>query len=325
MRLIKSRFVRVLSIMVMLVPLVFTGLVTTAPAEAAVQSCTSSAAAAARPTLYYGGTGSCVKEGQRLLNQRGGYGLVRDGKFGPVTLKAVRHYQSAHGISPTGNIGPITWASLVAGKSAAKSSPKPASKSGVKPTRSNCWNSSSTVNLSFDDTASHAALDSILATLKKKNVKATFFFNTSTTSNAKFDKIRKAGHLVANHTYTHPNLTKLSASSVKTEVKRGRSSYANSPLVRPPYGATNATVSNVITSLGYKECLWTVDTMDWSASASPSAAAIIKRVKYGDKWSPRVYAGGMVLMHGTGKYTPAALPGVIDAIRDLGYKLPKLS
>ena len=290
-----------------------------APASAAVRSCTSSTPVASRPTLYSGDTGTCVSEAQRLLNLRLGTSLVRDGSFGPATLSAVKTYQSCNGISQTGNVGPITWGKLVNGTTVVPPPP-----TTVTPTKSNCYNSSSVVNVSFDDTASDTALSSILATLKTKNVRAIFFFNTSNTSLAKFAKIRAEGHLVANHTYSHPDLRTLSASGVKSQVTRGRTAYTNSSLVRPPYGATNSTVSSVITSLGYKECLWTVDTMDWSSTATTSATSIVNRVKYGDSYTPRVNAGGMVLMHGSARYTPAALSGVIDAIRWRGYALPRL-
>ena len=315
MTLIKSRKSRTHLIIAAVCSLI---VMTPAPASAAVRSCTSSTPIASRPTLYSGDTGTCISEAQRLLNLRLGTSLVRDGSFGSATLAAVKTYQSRNGISQTGNVGPITWGKLISGTTVV---PPPAN---VTPTKSNCYNSSGVVNVSFDDTASDTALSSILATLKAKNVRAIFFFNTSNTSLTKFSKIRAEGHLVANHTYSHPDLRTLSASGVKSQVTRGRTTYTNSPLVRPPFGATNSTVSSVITSLGYKECLWTVDTMDWSSTATTSATSIVNRVKYGDSYSPRVYAGGMVLMHGSARYTPAALAGVIDAIRWRGYALPRL-
>lgn len=319
MKLINTMPGKRLSILISIVMLVIASIMTASPAQAATRSCSSSTPVAQRPTLYRGDSGTCVAEAQRLLNTKSGSKLVLDGKFGPATESAVRAYQVKHKISSTGNVGPITWKSLVAAKTTTPTGP-----STVTPTRSNCYTTSPRVNLSFDDTASDAALGSILATLKSKNVKAIFFFNTRNTSLAKFARIQAEGHVVANHTFSHPNLTKLSRSAVLDQLKRGRNQYTNSALVRPPYGATNSTVSGAISSLGYKECLWTVDTMDWSLSASPSAGAIVNRVRNGDKWSPRVAAGGMVLMHGTGRFTPAALPGVIDAIRARGLQLTPL-
>lgn len=320
MKLIKSSIHRLVTALACLAALVLVSAVVATPASAATATCSSSTPASQRPTLYQGDSGSCVREAQRLLNQHIGTSLKLDGKFGPATAKAVRSYQAKFKIKQTGNVGPITWSSLL---KPAKPKPKPVSTS-VKPTRSNCYSSSSLVNLSFDDTASDKALNSILATLKSKNVKAIFFFNTNNTSLAKFKRIRAEGHVVANHTFNHPKLTSLSRSGVIDQVKRGRNQYTNSVLVRPPYGATNATVSGAISSLGYKECLWTVDTMDWSTSASPSASAIVNRVRNGDKWTARVGAGGMILMHGTGRHTPSALPGVIDAVRARGLEMPKL-
>jgi len=195
----------------------------------------------------------------------------------------------------------------------------------VSPSTFNCYNHSNYVQLTFDDTASASTLKSLLATLTKYNVKATFFFNTMNTPIAEFKMIRAAGMNIGNHTYDHANLTGLSATAIRSEWLRGRSSYTNSNLMRPPYGATNRTVRSVISSLGGLQCLWTVDTMDWSRSATQSTGDIIRRVRYGDRWTPPVYAGGVVLMHGTGRYTAAALEGVVKAVRARGLELQRLT
>lgn len=190
--------------------------------------------------------------------------------------------------------------------------------SSVSPTTYNCYNTKQYVQLSFDDSATETQLKSILATLKKNNAKATFFFNTSTTSAAKFRMIRRAGQQIGNHTKHHVNLPSVSSKTVRQELDGGRTGLTNTRMVRPPYGATNKRVRRIITDRDEKQCLWTVDTMDWSQQATHSSADIINRVRYGDKWTPRVEAGGMILMHGSGRYTAAALPGVILAIKARG-------
>jgi len=199
------------------------------------------------------------------------------------------------------------------------------SAASVKPTTYNCYNSSKYVRLTFDDTSTVANLKSLLATLKKYNVKATFFFNTVNTSAAEYKMIRDAGMDVGNHTYDHKDLTRLSRSAISKEWTRGRSAYTNTDLMRPPYGATNSTVRSVITDLGGRQCLWNVDTMDWSTSATRSAADIVRRVRSGDKWTPPAHAGDVVLMHGTGRYTAAALAGVIKAVLARGLTLQPLN
>src|SRR4030095_12970731 len=71
--------------------------------------------------------------------------------------------------------------------------------------------------------------------------------------------LRQQGHWVANHSYSHPDLTKLAAPQISWEIRRG----VFSKRLRPPYGAYNSTVANVATNLGYRICTWTIDTRDW--------------------------------------------------------------
>ena len=192
------------------------------------------------------------------------------------------------------------------------------------PSPYNCGNTTGNVQLSFDDGASQAQLNTILAVLKAKNVKATFFFTPATTPANQFRQIAAAGHYIGNHTYSHPQLTLLGDDQVRRQLSLGRPAAANTSLVRPPFGATNARVNSIITSMGYRLCLWTVDSRDWDSLNTRSAAQLTNRVLYGDRWTPPARPGGMVLMHGTGRYTAAALPGIIDGLRGQGLRLPPL-
>jgi Putative peptidoglycan binding domain len=64
------------------------------------------------PTVQQGATGERVKSIQYLLNQRGA-GLAVDGDFGPATNSAVRSFQSSHGLTMDGVVGPNTWGALI--------------------------------------------------------------------------------------------------------------------------------------------------------------------------------------------------------------------
>jgi peptidoglycan hydrolase-like protein with peptidoglycan-binding domain len=66
--------------------------------------------------ISYGQVSGCVTELQQLLNKHGAH-LVVDGDFGPATLAAVKSYQSSHGLSVDGIVGPLTKASLGGGGS----------------------------------------------------------------------------------------------------------------------------------------------------------------------------------------------------------------
>ena len=70
-----------------------------------------------------------------------------------------------------------------------------------------------------------------------------------------------------NHTCSHPDLAQLSNFSVSWQIRNGISSNR----LRPPYGAYNSRVSNIASSLGYRICIWTIDTRDWRADRSTAS------------------------------------------------------
>lgn len=189
-----------------------------------------------------------------------------------------------------------------------------------------CGLTGKTVKLSFDDGGSARQVNKILSVLKQKNVRALFFpTGVWAKNNPKLVKrIQEQGHIVGNHTFSHPDLTTLSTRSVKSQIKRGVRGTTKPKLLRPPYGAGlySSRIQLAAKALGYQLCGWTVDTRDWSSKTS--AKDIIRRVTKGQSGiTPRVHAGGMVLMHMHGRYTGASLARVIDGIHAMGLKLPR--
>jgi len=73
--------------------------------------------------------------------------------------------------------------------------------------------------------------------------------------------------LIGNHTFSHPNLRKLSEEEVRKEIKTTHDPICevtgSCALFRPPYGATNETVRKVLGEFGYQQVLWSVDSLDW--------------------------------------------------------------
>jgi peptidoglycan/xylan/chitin deacetylase (PgdA/CDA1 family) len=190
-----------------------------------------------------------------------------------------------------------------------------------------CGNTTDDVRLTFDDGGSTAQVTSILATLKRNNVKASFFFRGDWArrdgNDALMRQIRADGHGIGNHTSTHPALSRMGKDTIGKQIDGGTAATGTPKLLRPPFGAGSFTTSlqNHAAGKGYELCRWTTDTYDWDGS---SIATMVERIKYGDHRSPPVAAGGVVLMHAHGKYTAPGLQQIIDAVRAEGLTLERL-
>jgi peptidoglycan/xylan/chitin deacetylase (PgdA/CDA1 family) len=189
-----------------------------------------------------------------------------------------------------------------------------------------CWNTTSRVQLTFDDgNVGWTNLNSMLATLKAYNVRGRFLptGEWAAANPLKMATIRNAGHLLGNHTYSHPALNSLSSSSVRWQISHGVGATTSPKLIRPPYGAGaySQRVTNDAAALGYRVCHWSTDTSDY---AGVSATTIISKVLTGDAVTAPARAGGVVLMHMSGTNTPSALPGLIRGLRAKGLVLEPL-
>ena len=186
------------------------------------------------------------------------------------------------------------------------------------------------VALTFDDGPHFALTPRLLDTLKAKGVHATFFV---VGQNAKeYPAILKRavaeGHEIGNHSWSHPNLAKLSDEAVKSELNRTsdaiESAIGKRPtLMRPPYGSfTKAQGKWFHDELGFTVILWDVDPDDWR---DPGAAVVEDRVLNGWKDSTGVRPGSIVLSHDIHKGTVEAEPEIIDKLIAKGYKFATVS
>ncbi len=175
------------------------------------------------------------------------------------------------------------------------------------------------VALTFDDGDSPAAVRSILATLQRADIPATFFpyANAMRSDPAAWRAVAAAGYPIGNHTVSHPELTRLGDASLRyeiagaTELIASLSGHAPINVLRPPYGEWNGRVAAVAAAVGYPTMmLWDVDPRDWSGI---SAAAITDRVL------SNVRNGSVILLHAGPYHTPEALPAIIAGLQARGY------
>jgi len=154
------------------------------------------------------------------------------------------------------------------------------------------------IALTYDDGPNDPHTLRLLEVLARHNVRATFFL-IGRYVEQRPDIVReivKAGHVVGNHTFTHPLLTLKSESETRDELTRCRTAIQNaignhSNLFRPPFGGRRPATLRVARELGLEPVMWNITGYDWSA---PPAATIEKKVS---RW---IRGGDVVLLHDGG-------------------------
>ncbi|MBM7553776.1 LysM peptidoglycan-binding domain-containing protein [Thalassobacillus pellis] len=181
--------------------------------------------------------------------------------------------------------------------------------------------------LTFDDGSDGTNINKILQVLSDHKVKSTFFLTGSGTKNhpQSIKNIAAHGHELANHSYSHPDFTKLSSTQIKSELDRTESivksttGKSTKPLFRAPFGSVNSHVLTAVGNAGYSYSIhWNIDTLDWKGL---SKNQVYHRVVN------NIVPGSIVLMHtGAGASgTPAALSDIIRTLKSKGYHLVTVS
>ena len=193
--------------------------------------------------------------------------------------------------------------------------------------------SAKTVALTFDDGPGPSTAG-ILSVLRSYGVTATFF-NTGQNSAASPSLVRQeatGGYLVGNHTWSHPNMTTLSASAQATQM--GQATAEQQSLIgwgpcafRPPGGNYNSTTLTLAQQRGMKFWLWSVDTEDWKAKGSSSSYWVNRIISLAESQGGKLQHP-VVLMHNAPSGDPAtvlALPAIISYFRGHGYTFVNLA
>ena len=171
------------------------------------------------------------------------------------------------------------------------------------------------IALTFDDGPHQTVTDIILEVLKKHQVKATFFvLGQNIVENIDvLHRINEQGHEVANHSWSHRNLTGLTKEEVNEEINRTNAVIFDAIHVypkayRPPYGAID---DHVREAIELTPVLWNIDTLDWQHK-TPSTT--LEKVKQ------QVKENGIVLMHDIHPESAQALDFIITFLIDEGYE-----
>ena len=138
--------------------------------------------------------------------------------------------------------------------------------------------------LTFDDGPNPAWTPRLLDILATHDVRATFFL-VGRYAQAEPDLVRRiaeAGHLIGNHSWSHPNLALTAPSRILDELARTSDALAQitgQPVgyFRPPFGARRPSVLHTARGLGMKPVLWNAITSDWSEASADRIAQRLQR------------------------------------------------
>src|SRR5205807_3010828 len=180
------------------------------------------------------------------------------------------------------------------------------------------------IALTFDDGPSATLTPKLLDLLAAHHIKATFFVIGENVAEHPEIVARAArdGHEIGNHSWSHPNLAKMSDDNVRSQLRRTddaiRGATGNRPtLLRPPYGSITAREKRWIhDEFGYRIILWDVDPNDWKR---PGPAVVRNRIL------KETHRGSIVLSHDIHPGTIEAMPSTLDALEAKGLKFVTVS
>ncbi len=175
------------------------------------------------------------------------------------------------------------------------------------------------VAISFDAAWGADNTKKILDILDSYNVRATFFLVGFWVE--KFPdmvkEIDSRGYEIGNHSQNHPKMSQLSIEQMKNEINSVNEKIYNligkrPDVFRPPFGDYSDNVIKTMEELNMHTIQWSIDSLDWKEyGKQPLIERVLKKVKNGD----------IILFHNNAKYTPDALPEILEELQKRGFEI----
>jgi len=152
--------------------------------------------------------------------------------------------------------------------------------------------------LTFDDGPNDPHTYRLLEVLERQGVKATFFmiggFVRQRPEIAR--AVVDAGHVVGNHTMTHPNLIFRNAGEVRRELEDCERAFddagvSHAPLFRPPHGGRTPAVLRTVRRMGFETVMWSVSGWDWNPHSPEKIVSLVHK---------QIAGGDVILLHDGG-------------------------
>ncbi|MGO0062729.1 delta-lactam-biosynthetic de-N-acetylase [Brevibacillus fluminis] len=180
--------------------------------------------------------------------------------------------------------------------------------------------------LTFDNGYENGFTARILDTLKEKKVPAIFFVTGHYVKEQPelLKRMVQEGHLIGNHSWSHPDMTTVSDAKIKEELDSVKEAVAKvtgqqeMAYLRPPRGIFSDRTLAVSKKLGYTNVFWSVAYRDWETNAQRGRQYAFDQVM------AQLHPGAVILLHSVSKDNTEALAGIIDAARKQGYEFKSL-
>lgn len=181
--------------------------------------------------------------------------------------------------------------------------------------------------LTFDAGFENGNTPAILDALKKHSVPATFFLvgNYIESSPDLVKRMVTEGHNVGNHTFSHPDMSKISTKEAfGKEINDLEAKYqevTGQPMkkyYRPPQGKYSESNLKMAKELGYKTFFWSLAYVDWYEDKQPTKEEAF------DKLLGRIHPGAIVLLHSTSKTNGEILDELLTKWEEMGYTFKSL-
>ena len=182
------------------------------------------------------------------------------------------------------------------------------------------------IYLTFDEGYENGYTSSILDVLKDEKVTAVFFV-THDYVKRNHDLVQRMideGHVIGNHSYTHPSMPTLSISKASSEIMdmhnymKENFNYTMT-LFRPPMGEFSERTLALTQRLGYKSVFWSFAYADWDTSKQRGPDKAYTKVVSG------LHNGAVYLLHAVSKDNAEILRSFIEEAEKEGYEFEKLS
>jgi peptidoglycan-N-acetylmuramic acid deacetylase len=176
--------------------------------------------------------------------------------------------------------------------------------------------------LTFDNGYENGYTEKVLDVLKIQHVPATFFVTGHylKTRPDLVKRMAKEGHIVGNHSWHHPDMTRITNEKIRQELEMVREKTGQKTMnyLRPPRGVFSERTMAVAKKEGYLHIFWSIAFKDWDVNQQKGSQYSYKQVM------KQIHPGAILLLHTVSKDNAEALDSIISDLRKQGYSFKSL-